>query len=113
MKIKLLLLSLVLCFVCTGHEQLVDKSTDSKDFKLSYQSINLIKWPDVIASYQGDVLVIDMWATWCSSCIQRFPHMVTMNRLYQNKGVCQVFHHYFGMLIRQCKTYTFTIHPTL
>jgi len=83
MKIKFFL---VLLFISNCGIAKENKFVDN-DFKLSYQSITLAQWPDVISAYKGKVLVVDMWATWCSSCLKRFPHMVKMNNDYKDKGV--------------------------
>lgn len=37
--------------------------------------------------YAPKILVVDMWAMWCSSCIERFPEMVKMHDKYKNRGV--------------------------
>lgn len=70
----------------------VTQAHDSKTkeiipFKLSYQDITLAQWPETISAYKGNILVVDMWATWCSSCLKRFPHMVEMNKKYSDKNV--------------------------
>jgi thiol-disulfide isomerase/thioredoxin len=30
---------------------------------------------------------VDVWATWCAPCIERFPHMVDLSRRYVSRGV--------------------------
>jgi thiol-disulfide isomerase/thioredoxin len=49
--------------------------------------IRLADWPGVVADAQPDVLVVDIWASWCISCIERFPEMVTMAERYTDQGV--------------------------
>lgn len=44
-------------------------------------------WEAKLASYPPDIVVVDMWATWCTSCLERFPHMIDMWRKYRGKGV--------------------------
>jgi thiol-disulfide isomerase/thioredoxin len=49
--------------------------------------IRLADWPGVVAAARPDVLVVDIWASWCISCIERFPEMVTMAERFSGKGV--------------------------
>ena len=49
--------------------------------------INLADWPGIVAASKPDVLVVDIWASWCISCIERFPEMVTMAERYEGQGV--------------------------
>jgi thiol-disulfide isomerase/thioredoxin len=86
MKTNLLCVALflVLSVISQAHDI---KVTAPKPFKLSYQDITLSQWQETISVYKGNILVVDMWATWCSSCLKRFPHMVEMNKKYTDKNV--------------------------
>jgi len=42
------------------------------------QVIGLDDWEGIVAKHDGQVLVVDLWASWCVSCIERFPEMVAM-----------------------------------
>jgi len=44
-------------------------------------------WTREISSYQPEILVVDAWATWCETCLERFPHMVELSQQYKNDGV--------------------------
>ena len=40
-----------------------------------------------ITDYQGDVLVLDFYATWCAPCRQSIPRLIAMNETYGPQGV--------------------------
>jgi thiol-disulfide isomerase/thioredoxin len=49
---------------------------------LTYQ-----QWTDKLQSHIPNIVVVDMWAMWCVSCIERFPEMVAMHARYKNDNV--------------------------
>ncbi len=49
--------------------------------------VGLEQWTGIVASYRPDVLVVDVWASWCVSCIERFPEMVAMAERYADHDV--------------------------
>ena len=48
------------------------KSLDGKDFKLE--------------DLKGDVLLVNLWATWCVPCIQEMPELVKLQEKYGDQG---------------------------
>ena len=73
-----LCLCLVLCLSAT-----VSSAADEIDL----QRISFSGWQARLAAYPPDIVVVDMWATWCVSCIERFPKMVELYRQYHDRGV--------------------------
>ncbi len=55
--------------------------------KLELKEVNYQQWTQALETYQSKIVVVDFWATWCGTCLERFPHMVEMNETYQNQGV--------------------------
>jgi thiol-disulfide isomerase/thioredoxin len=39
------------------------------------------------ADLEGDILVLDFWATWCAPCITEIPHYNELHAEYAGKGV--------------------------
>lgn len=51
------------------------------------KAIGFQEWDRQLASYKPSIVVVDMWAMWCTSCIKRFPKMVEMHEEYAPRGV--------------------------
>jgi thiol-disulfide isomerase/thioredoxin len=40
-----------------------------------------------LSDYKDQVVVLDLWATWCGPCRAEIPHLVDLNKEYAGKGV--------------------------
>lgn len=47
-----------------------------------------------VADYRGKWLVINVWATWCATCIQELPELVSFHRKHQAKDAVVLGIHY-------------------
>ena len=43
--------------------------------------------PQPMAQWQGKVLVVNFWATWCPPCLQEIPEFIRLQQRYGEKGV--------------------------
>src|SRR5262245_37643237 len=43
-----------------------------------------------IRNLRGDVVLVDFWAHWCESCIEKFPHIVELAKHDWPKGLSLV-----------------------
>lgn len=65
-----------------------DSTTDSAPARpAEMKAVSFQEWDRQLASYRPSVVVVDLWAMWCASCIKRFPKMVDMHDEYSPKGV--------------------------
>jgi thiol-disulfide isomerase/thioredoxin len=77
------LLIMVGCCLAGGPLYAVDDNNEASAMRpISYQ-----QWLQQRETYRGHILVVDMWATWCTSCIERFPKMVSLHNKYADRGV--------------------------
>jgi len=53
---------------------------------ITLEPISLSRWQQKLASYRGQIVVVDFWATWCGPCLERFPHMVALASKYGREG---------------------------
>jgi thiol-disulfide isomerase/thioredoxin len=54
-------------------------------------SINEKQVTELKASLKGNVVLVNLWATWCGPCVKEFPHLLKLQKLYEEKGVKVVF----------------------
>lgn len=53
--------------------------------------LQLMEWPGVeelIASHQGDIVVVDLWATYCDPCRREFPGLVALSQAHPEDVTC-------------------------
>ncbi|MBT8124516.1 MAG: TlpA family protein disulfide reductase [Gammaproteobacteria bacterium] len=78
--ITLLIISSVLLIFTS-----IDAEGESKGLQMT--PISYVEWETQRQQYLPNVLVVDMWAMWCVSCIERFPEMVRLHDEYKNQNV--------------------------
>ena len=40
-----------------------------------------------LKDFQGEVVLLDFWATWCSPCRKTMPHLQELHEKYKDKGL--------------------------
>lgn len=44
----------------------------------------------IVAEHRGKVVLVDYWATWCSSCVAMLPHVAELNQRLQSRGLVTI-----------------------
>lgn len=55
--------------------------------------ITVCKLPELeaaIAAHKGKVVVVDLWATFCRPCIEKYPKMLELQEKYAARGVVMI-----------------------
>lgn len=76
-------LVLITCAKAEKKSSLSSDYPDAPEFTLSDLKGNEISLSD----YQGDVIFLNFWATWCSPCRIEIPDFIEMYDKYKNKGM--------------------------
>jgi len=51
------------------------------------RSVTYAQWQKELARMRGHVVVVDLWATWCAPCLERFPRMIELAKQWEPEGV--------------------------
>ncbi|WP_059103557.1 TlpA disulfide reductase family protein [Shouchella shacheensis] len=43
-----------------------------------------------LSDYEGDVIVLNVWASWCTPCVREMPALMELADAYENQGVSVV-----------------------
>lgn len=79
--IPLLVFILGISGACTSEKN--ENANPAYHFKLTTLSGETV----TLDSYQGKVLLVDMWDTWCPPCKAEIPHFVELYNEYNDKGL--------------------------
>lgn len=60
-------------------------SFESFDFDFKLQTV--AGQPIAKGDFQGKILVVDVWGTWCPPCRQELPHFIALQEKYGTQGV--------------------------
>jgi thiol-disulfide isomerase/thioredoxin len=51
------------------------------------QPVRFGEWESTLRQHLGHITVVDLWASWCAPCLERFPHMVDLYHKYSGRNV--------------------------
>lgn len=43
--------------------------------------------PRTLADYRGQIIVLNLWATWCSPCLEEIPELNRLQQTYRDQGI--------------------------
>jgi cytochrome c biogenesis protein CcmG/thiol:disulfide interchange protein DsbE len=66
-----------------GNQQAIESASKVQITKLDGGTFKL-------SDFQGKVLVVDFWATYCPPCVRQVPQLAELSKKYQDKGLAIV-----------------------
>lgn len=82
MRLLILLVIAVFSFsTCTTNEEKNNNAINN------VKVINTDELKKIVAERNGNILFINIWATWCVPCIEEFPDIVKLYKNYNNNGI--------------------------
>jgi thiol-disulfide isomerase/thioredoxin len=65
---------------------LVEEENEIEYFN-NFTLLDLDKNEVSLSDFQGKIVVLNFWATWCPPCKEEIPDFIEVNNLYKDKGV--------------------------
>jgi len=64
-----------------------DQAGERPENRTAMQPVRFGEWESTLRQQHGHITVVDLWASWCAPCIERFPHMVNLYHKYSGRNV--------------------------
>lgn len=71
---------------CLFHVGCDSQQDDRTDLPV-VQRVGLNELEEVIGSKRGDVVLLDIWATWCAPCVEAWPKLLELDESYGDRGL--------------------------
>jgi peroxiredoxin len=56
------------------------------DHRPNFTLLDLQGTPRSISDWDGKVILVNFWATWCPPCVRELPALIKLHETYQDKG---------------------------
>lgn len=70
-----------------GKQEGIYSSVSSRPTVAAFQFETMDGTHESIAGLKGKVVVVDVWATWCGTCLYSIPKVIELRKKYQDKPV--------------------------
>jgi thiol-disulfide isomerase/thioredoxin len=82
-KIKYLVIVCVIFFNCSGPEPTVFSEESLNDTFITLDQKE-VTFKSILEKAEESIILIDVWASWCSDCVGNLPKVEALHQEYQN-----------------------------
>ncbi|MCQ8116713.1 TlpA family protein disulfide reductase [Methylomonas rosea] len=92
MNKKIILIVAAIAFIALvaglfARQYLAVAETNKPAPQLNFSLPDLADKPQSVTQWQGKILIINFWATWCPPCLKEIPEFIKLQDEYKDKGV--------------------------
>lgn len=59
----------------------------NNEYEITFKPLKHSEWIEQLNTYQPNIVVVDMWATWCSTCLEEFPKIIDLHKRYKDQNI--------------------------
>lgn len=74
-------------FACSNGESKSEQSRE-KAYNFSLEDLNGKTYQ--LSDFKGNVIIVDIWDTWCPPCKAEIPHFIELHHEYKDKGFTMI-----------------------
>jgi len=78
------------CDRTSVHHVPADPTVESPSSDVKLTEGDRETFAQIVSSHQGQVVLVDFWATWCGPCVKQFPHSIELAHKYRDRGFAVV-----------------------
>jgi thiol-disulfide isomerase/thioredoxin len=92
MNKKIILIVTAIAFIALAaglfaRQYLAVAQTSKPAPQLNFSLPDLTDTPQSVTQWQGKILIINFWATWCPPCLKEIPEFIKLQDEYKDQGV--------------------------
>jgi len=85
MNLRVIAFSFLMCILFHANAQVRSLSIGDEMPDLKFEMLDYKNPTANLSDFRGKLLILDFWSTWCTSCIAKFPELVSIQKKFGDK----------------------------